>query len=104
MQRHPTRCIITPDGVITQLLDENLVSNGVAGYNSEIVNVCYIGGVDPNNVPHDTRTIAQKNSLLTLLKRLKKKYSGAIIQGHHDFPGVAKACPSFNAKQEYSSL
>jgi len=28
----------------------------------------------------------------------------AIIQGHKDFPNVAKACPCFDAKSEYKNI
>ena len=47
---------------------------------------------------------AQKKALFDLLKKLKKQFPKAIIQGHRDFPGVKKACPSFNAKEEYEHL
>lgn len=96
--------IIEADGKITQLLPEDQVSNGVAGYNSQIVNVCYIGGVDKNLKAIDNRTDAQKKSLLELLTELKKRYPAAIIQGHRDFPNVHKDCPSFSAKAEYKNL
>lgn len=96
--------IIEADGNIIQLLEEELVSNGVAGWNSKLVNVCYIGGVDKDLKPSDNRTDAQKKALLRLLTKLKKKYPDAVIQGHRDFPGVKKACPSFDAKAEYSSI
>jgi N-acetylmuramoyl-L-alanine amidase len=33
-----------------------------------------------------------------------KKYPAARICGHRDFPGVAKACPQFNAEKEYGYL
>ena len=52
--------------------------------------------------PKDTRTEAQKKSLLQLLKMLKKKYPQAKIYGHRDF--AAKACPSFDARKEYANL
>ena len=42
--------------------------------------------------------------MLDLLKKLKKQFPKAIIQGHRDFPDVKKACPSFNAKEEYKHL
>ena len=32
---------------------------------------------------------------------MKRKYKGCIAQGHRDFPNVNKACPSFDAKNEY---
>jgi N-acetylmuramoyl-L-alanine amidase len=96
--------IIKPDGEIVNLLPIEQVSNGVHGFNSQIINISYIGGVDANNVPQDTRTPQQKGSLLKLLKELKQKFPTAKIQGHRDFPNVHKACPSFDAKKEYKDL
>jgi N-acetylmuramoyl-L-alanine amidase len=96
--------IIKPNGEVANLLSIEKVSNGVKGFNHEIINISYIGGVDANNVPKDTRTDKQKISILKLLKELKLKFPNAIIQGHRDFPNVKKACPSFDAKTEYKKL
>lgn len=96
--------MIKADGEIINTLPIDQVSNGVAGWNSQIINISYIGGVDKNNQPKDTRTAEQKASLLKLLKELKSKFPKAKIQGHRDFPNVHKACPSFDAKKEYSGL
>ena len=89
--------LIDKDGVIHNLHPEEQFSNGVKGYNMQTINVCYIGGKDV-----DDRTDAQKAMMLGLLKHLKGKYPNAIIQGHRDFPNVNKACPRFNAKEEYN--
>ena len=108
--------VVSPDGKITQLLDEEKVSNGVKGFNSVSINVAYIGGIDTNGKPTDNRTDEQKVSLRSLLKMLHKKYPTAVIQGHRDFsPDLnkdgkitpnewMKACPCFNAKEEYREL
>lgn len=108
--------VVSPDGKITQLLDEDKVSNGVKGFNSVSINVAYIGGIDTNGKPTDNRTDEQKVSLRSLLKMLHKKYPTAVIQGHRDFsPDLnkdgkitsnewMKACPCFNAKEEYANL
>ena len=96
--------IIKPDGEVVQLLEIEKVSNGVKGFNSVSINISYIGGVDAQNKPIDNRTEAQKKALLDLLKKLKKQFPKAIIQGHRDFPNVKKACPSFDAKEEYKNL
>lgn len=96
--------IIKADGEIVPLLSIDKVSNGVAGYNSQIINISYIGGIDKSGKPKDTRTEEQKSSILKLLKDLKKRFPSAKIQGHRDFPKVAKACPSFDAKKEYAVL
>ena len=89
--------LIDKDGIIHNLLPEEQFSNGVKGYNMQTINVCYIGGKDV-----DDRTDAQKAIMLGLLKHLKSKYPNALIQGHRDFPNVNKACPRFNAKEEYN--
>lgn len=96
--------IVKPDGEVVNLLPIEQVSNGVEGFNSQTVNISYLGGVDAENAPLDTRTPQQKASLLKLLKELKQKFPTAIIQGHRDFPNVKKACPSFDAKNEYKNV
>jgi N-acetylmuramoyl-L-alanine amidase len=89
--------LIDKDGVIHNLHPEEQFTNGVKGYNMQTINVCYIGGLKV-----DDRTDAQKAIMLGLLKHLKGKYPNALIQGHRDFPNVNKACPRFNAKEEYN--
>ena len=108
--------VVSPDGKITQLLDENKVSNGVKGFNTVSINVAYIGGIDINGKPIDNRTEEQKQSLRSLLKLLHNKFPTAVIQGHRDFsPDLnrdgritsneyIKACPCFDAKAEYANI
>ena len=96
--------IIKADGEVVNLLDIAHPSNGVAGWNSQIVNVCYIGGIDKDGKPKDTRTDAQKASLLRVIGDLKARFPNAKIQGHRDLPKVNKACPSFDANKEYVSI
>ena len=108
--------VVKPDGGIVQMLDEEEVSNGVKGYNSVIINVAYIGGIDAQGKATDNRTEAQKQSLENLLRILRGKYPKAVIQGHRDFsPDLngngkiekcewIKACPCFDAKEEYAHI
>lgn len=96
--------IIDHFGNVVNLLPIELVSNGVQGYNSQTINISYVGGIDKSGKPKDTRTEAQKQSILKLLKELRVKFPKAKIQGHRDFPNVKKACPSFDAKREYSLI
>jgi N-acetylmuramoyl-L-alanine amidase len=101
--------IIKPNGEIVQLLDESKPSNGVAGYNSTSINVCYIGGVDKKGRPVDNRTDAQKESLIRILKELKSRYPDAEILGHREIWGQDpskwhKMCPCFSAKAEYAHI
>ena len=75
------------------------------GHNSDSIGICYIGGIDKNTLqPKDTRTKEQKEAILELLRELRKLYPDAVIQGHRDFLGVKKACPCFNAKEEYQNI
>ena len=72
--------------------------------NNRGIGICYVGGVDNNNKPCDTRTEAQKRTLLTLVRTYRARYPKAQIIGHRDVPGVRKACPSFDAKTEYKGI
>jgi N-acetylmuramoyl-L-alanine amidase len=96
--------LIEANGTVHNLQPITLPSNGVAGHNANSIHVSYIGGVNTQNRPMDNRTEAQKTALLTILRDLKKQFPRAVIQGHRDFPRVAKACPSFDAIKEYATL
>ena len=105
--------LVSPDGTVTQLLDEKLVSNGVQGYNATSINVAYIGGIRKESrkiVPVDNRTPEQKAALRELLAKLHAKYPDAHIMGHRSIWGEdhpekwKKACPCFNAVDEYKDL
>lgn len=97
--------VVHLDGSIEAGRPEDVVGSHVANYNSRALGVMYIGGVaSDGKTPKDTRTPDQKAALVQLLRHLKAKYPKAVIQGHRDFPKVAKACPSFDAKREYAIL
>ena len=95
--------LIDANGVIHELAKYEQTTNGVKGYNSESIHFSYIGGIDESGRPKDTRTLKQKESLLYLVKQAKKQFPNAIVQGHRDF-GANKACPSFDAKNEYKAI
>lgn len=95
--------VIELDGSIHKGREENVVGAHCSGQNINSIGVCYVGGVAKDGkTPKDTRTEAQKSSLLKLLKNLKAKYPSATIYGHREF--AAKACPSFDARHEYRNL
>jgi N-acetylmuramoyl-L-alanine amidase len=71
----------------------------VKGFNSVSIGICYEGGVDEQMRATDTRTVKQIDTMYILLKVLGSLYPKAKIQGHKDFPGVNKACPSFDVKE-----
>lgn len=72
------------------------------GHNTNSIGVCYVGGLDSEGNPKDTRTREQKIALKTLLTSLRIAFPDAEIHGHCDF--AAKACPCFDATEEYREL
>lgn len=72
------------------------------GQNAKSIGVCYVGGLDENLKPCDTRTPQQKEALEKLLRTLLRRFPYALIYGHNEF--AAKACPCFNASREYMEL
>lgn len=95
--------VIYRDGSINKGRDESKIGAHCTGHNSHSIGVCYIGGcASDGKTPKDTRTAAQKTALVKLLKELRVKYPNATIHGHREFAN--KACPSFDARKEYSSL
>ena len=101
--------IVKASGERVRLAPDERLANGVAGHNATSLHVCYIGGVVAGRaageqVPRDTRTPQQRAALLEQLREWRSLYPGAVIVGHRDFPGVRKACPSFDARAEYAAL
>lgn len=65
------------------------------GYNASSIGICYIGGLDAQGQPKDTRTDAQRQSMRQLVETLKNKFPKAKVIGHHDVC-PHKACPCFD--------
>jgi len=88
----------------------------VRGYNSKSIGICYCGGLDSNGKPKDTRTEDQKESLESLILAMRERFPSAIVCSHYDFSEdknnngkidrweKMKACPCFDAKEEYKRL
>lgn len=95
--------VIDLDGTLEIGRPEVKVGAHCLGHNSNSIGVVYVGGVaSDGKTPKDTRTEAQKASLIKLLTRLKHRFPNAAIHGHRDF--AAKACPSFDATNEYKNI
>jgi len=74
-----------------------------SGHNRNSIGICYCGGVEQDGrTPKDTRTEKQKEGLLAVLRTLKAMYPLATIYSHNEFAN--KACPSFDATNEYKDL
>jgi N-acetylmuramoyl-L-alanine amidase len=90
--------LIRADGTYENLQPIEKPSNGVAGHNANSIHISYIGGIDKQGKPKDTRTPEQILTQIMLLRILREDFPNAEILGHRDFPGVQKACPSFDVK------
>lgn len=108
--------VVEANGKVTQLMTEDLPSNGVKGYNHESINVAYMGGISRSGNPIDNRTDEQKATLRELLTELKQRYPDSKILGHRDIsPDLnhngkvdvwerIKECPCFDAIPEYADI
>jgi N-acetylmuramoyl-L-alanine amidase len=110
---------ITKDGTIHIGRPLDVIGAHVAGHNRDSVGICYEGGLDSSRKPKDTRTEAQKASILKCIKETLEYFKphqdlkDIIINGHRDFSpdknknGIVepnewiKVCPCFNAIPEY---
>jgi len=89
--------VIELDGTAVRTLPDSAKGAHTGGHNTGNVGVCYVGGVTADNkAPKDTRTPAQKAALAKIIRDYQAAHPGLIVRGHRDWPGVAKACPSFD--------
>lgn len=115
--------VIGLDGIVYPGRDEKLAGAHCVGHNPISIGICYIGGLEAKPDSNgkykakDTRTEAQKEALVKLIKFLKKKYPTiAKVLGHRDtyedknHNGKVdpwewgKECPSFDAIEEYKDI
>lgn len=99
------------DGTVERLVRNNEdewvdpweITNGAKGYNATSRHIVYVGGCAADGkTPKDTRTAAQKASMLRYVQDFRRRFPKAGVVGHRDLnPG--KACPCFNVKEEYGN-
>lgn len=87
-----------------------------SSYNKHSIGICYIGGLDADGQPADTRTEAQKNAIRDLVAKLCREYPIIELLGHRDTsPDVngsgevepaeyIKACPCFDVRSEFPNF
>lgn len=89
---------ITRDGHVHATRPVERMGAHARGYNAHSIGICYEGGLDELGRPADTRTAAQKEALVSLVRQLRQEYPAiSSVVGHRDLPGVQKACPCFDA-------
>lgn len=88
--------VVELDGTIVRTLRDDQKGAHVGKANTGNIGICYVGGVDAKGNPKDTRTAAQTKALRTLVRTYQERAPGIVVRGHRDWPGVKKACPSFD--------
>lgn len=103
--------VIRLDGKLEKGRDVALSGAHCKGWNERSVGICYIGGLDENGRPADTRTNAQKRVLYQMIMDLQREYNILQVLGHRDTSpdlngdGViepyeyVKVCPCFDVKE-----
>ena len=91
--------VILLDGTIQQGRELEAVGAHCSGHNAHSIGICYIGGLDKDGKPKDTRTAQQKAALYDLVNKLCEKFPDATIHGHKEFAN--KACPCFDVQKEF---
>lgn len=91
--------VVGLDGGIVHGRPEDAAGAHCRGHNACSIGVAYVGGLDGNGRPADTRTPAQKTALRRLVGNLLRRYPGATVHGHCEF--AAKACPCFDVQEEF---
>lgn len=94
--------VIYRDGTLNPGRNINISGAHCTGHNTHSIGICYIGGLDKNSKSKDTRTEAQKATLLKTLTTIKKLYPKAAIYPHCKFAN--KDCPCFDAEKEYKGI
>tara|TARA_R110002167_G_scaffold1337_1_gene5912 strand:- start:7596 stop:8006 length:411 start_codon:yes stop_codon:yes gene_type:complete len=94
--------IIPLSGSVEKGRPESISGKHSKDFNKNSIGVCYIGGVDKDMNPKDTRTEGQKETLKCLLEDIKDRYPNAEIIGHRNIS--SNTSPSFDAKAEYNNI
>jgi len=94
--------VVYTDGTVHQGRAEEQIGAHCRGHNANSIGVAYVGGLDEDGKPKDTRTAPQRIALKELIAQLKQRYRGAVVHSHRDYAN--KACPCFDATEEYKDL
>lgn len=103
--------VVRLDGTVEKGREVEVAGAHCLGWNERSIGICYIGGLNANGIPDDTRTDEQKKSMKRLVEELKLRYRIVTVMGHRDTspdlngngiiePGeFIKSCPCFDVKK-----
>lgn len=90
--------VIRRNGIIEVGRMEQVIGAHVAGFNTNSIGICWVGGKGLDNKAEDNRTIAQVDSMRLLVKSLKIRYPDAEVVGHRDL-AKGRDCPCFDVRK-----
>ncbi len=86
--------IIRRDGTLMRGRPLDQVGAHCRGYNRNSIGIAYVGGLDQEGRPADTRTEAQHWAMLQLIEAFTLMYPDIMIYGHNEL-NPHKDCPCF---------
>ena len=90
--------LIYLDGSIHQGRPIDVQGAHCENHNRNTIGICYVGGLDSNKKPKDTRTVAQVAALRQLVKSLKTVFPTIKkVSGHYQYS--SKPCPCFDVQK-----
>ncbi|MBZ9653564.1 N-acetylmuramoyl-L-alanine amidase [Phyllobacterium lublinensis] len=90
--------VVHLDGSVEDGRPESKVGAHCENHNTGTIGYVYVGGCDKNMKPKDTRTDAQKKTMLAITRAAIAKYGIKKVTGHNQY--AAKACPSFDVRKD----
>jgi len=106
--------VVDLDGTVEVGRPLSMTGAHCKGWNDRSIGICYVGGLDENGKPKDTRTLAQKKALAETVQNLMEVYPTIVrVIGHRDTsPDLngdgkitpnewIKACPCFDVQAEF---
>lgn len=95
--------LIAPDGTISKGRPMDRPGAHAVGHNRTALGIAYVGGVDPDFNPADTRTPQQAQAIADLIVALTARFPQLKrLLGHNQVAN--KACPCFDVGREYGYL
>ena len=89
--------VVYPDGSVHAGRPVEEVGAHCPGHNAQSIGIAYVGGLDADGRPADTRTEAQSLALLHLVQDLMEEHPITSIHGHYEFAN--RDCPCFDVQQ-----
>jgi N-acetylmuramoyl-L-alanine amidase len=97
--------VIRRDGTVEIGRPETTVGAHVGGQNTGKIGICCIGGLNRatgSNVGVDNRTPEQIESLIKLIRDIRKRHPKAEVVGHRDL--AATQCPGFDVRTWWAKV